>query len=356
MQEPSFRQSTSAVGFQLPALHPTIPLFTFVRHSEFTMAQLARDLVKIGVISPARIAADTELPAHIIAEGLSHWFDCRTRKLQRLHFSFAVMSGTEAQAVNEQFDGSEREFTDAPVLAVESVGQENIYCLQAGAEKIERYFPGMFRAVLDAVQAASYRTVWCRLPGELYDNLSNWFYETDWTEKISNKEALPLLKDRLEDRKAIESYLPSRTRRIFGYQHWSLGKKRKISKQCLIRFIRKSRPSFATRIARETIRLLELTEQVKALDASLPDLCGIYGESYYSACCLFYEDDPIATQALDDIGNSLMNAGDGTEFLGLAQLPTDPFALRNYFDKLDLCLQLLRQLDRVLSLISKPIN
>lgn len=358
MQVSPILPSAGVLGFQLPAFHPTIPLVSYVRKSEFTLTKLARDLIDIGVICPTRLAPDTDVPARIISEGLSHWFGRRTRNLQRLHFSIAVMSGTEAQAVIAQFDCTEREFSDAPVLAVESVGQEYIYHMRHGAERIEQQCPGMFRTVLDALQTASCRTVWCRFPVELYDHLSGWFYETDWTEEVSDKEALPLLKDRLEDDEAVASYLPSRTHQIFGYKHWSWSKKRKPGKEkrSLNRFFCRSKPSFATRVARETIKLLDLTDQAQAIEASLPDLCGLYGNSYYSACCLFYEDDPIAMRTLDDIGNFLMNAGEGTEYLGLAQLPTGLYELRNYFDKLDLCLRLLRQLDRVLSLISQPIN
>jgi len=88
----------------------------------------------------------------------------------------------------------------------------------------------------------------------------------------------------------------------------------------------------------------------------MPDLSEIWIRPTTFAAALVYKDDPIVWETLDNMNEVAYNAGEACEMLGMAELPATVADLKTYFNNLDTCLAVLRQMDKVMGLITTPVN
>lgn len=362
MQLPQVTSQYGMLGFQLPFLHREIPISAMVRRRESKMSQFASALVEVGVINPRSIPDDAATAMDVVAAGLSDWFNKRAGSLKHIKFTPSILGVDEVMGYYEASENIGAEDKEniikvgTPFLALNSPDFEEPYKMQEAVDLCEKYQPGLFRWVLEAISSASYRTVDIRLPFELYNEFAMYHYDCDWSEKVTDKMVMESLVERLGSEEEAKQYLPSRVMPIFGFEHWAHSKRKKLSKRGFYEFVRNGRPGKARTIAREAATLLELHSKVLKADVKLPDLCDVGLYRLKSSCCLVFQSDTIVWDTLDTQIEMAMQGGDYTELLGLQQLPADRQGLKKYFQNLDQALELTRQLDKVISLVSTSVN
>lgn len=344
-------------AFQLPRLHSDIPTKALISKFHQEDAPFAKMLLDAGVITPCDIPDTATTPRDILKHGLESWFTHRTSTLKIIKFSVSILDCTAAQEIVDCADSSERTFKGNPVLAINSV-TEDIYELKECAESLENACKGLFRTALDAVEAASYMTVSIRTPGEIFNDFAGSHWETDWSEIPSDDDARETLIDRFGEDEVVDAYLPSNVAPIFGNDfclpRWTGTKFKKSMSQRKLRSLAKvATTKESANVAIQTAVLLDLIKEAKKHSAEMPDLCGIYAESVTRGCCLIFQDHEFVWSTYDDRVNYAWNSGEATDLLGMQELPGTTEELKKYFYNLDLSLAVLRQMDKLIGLISK---
>lgn len=344
------------LGFQLPSLAPTIPKAAVVRYTQSNMAKLAINLVNAGVINPRDVPETVTSAADVVSHSLGAWFTTRTRNLKRLKFSVSIVSSETATEFFQYTDGPEREFHGEPVLVIDSPSYEEPYQMYPFASKLDGEGRKVLASALDAIGTASVYTVDVRTPHELFNEFCAWNWEGDWTEVPTEKEARKMVIERHGEEGDIQSYLPSYACPVFGHDLFKWTKKRPWRKQKWLRRYAKTHRGKAATVARETAILLDLLAPIRESEICMPDLSDIWIRPTTFAAALVYKDDPIVWETLDNMNEIAYNAGEACEMLGIAELPATAADLKTYFNNLDTCLAVLRQMDKVMALISTPVN
>lgn len=351
------------LGGQLPKLSADIPLKVVMVQSAIDDHSYVRTLLDIGVIDPARIGAGAGTPREILKQGLAAWFEDRKRGINQVYFNMGIISPSNANAFLAANDWRERNLpVSRPCLVIRQYGQENMRTMEAEAEALEAAAPGLFRVVFKLVEAASYRTVYVRTPDELWDDYCYSWYGTDSTETFTKKHIEALkheLQERLGDEASIDEYLPDEIRPVFGFHMWGNDprvKKKprdKMTTDELESVSKSSSNPLVQQVAAEAALLQRLLDEAIAIDAKLPQLTEYSSpRCIYSGCCLQYSDHPDVWESLDRLGEELMNGDDNGDYHGLVEIPESPEDLAKFFEKLDLGFRLLRQMDKVIELIS----
>jgi PRTRC genetic system protein F len=344
------------LGFQLPSLAAGIPSSAVVRHTQSNMAKLAINLVHAGVISHRDVPDTVTSAADVVSHSLSQWFTARTRNLKRVQFSVSIVSSEAATEFIQYTDGSDRKFHGEPVLVIDSPAHEEPYEMFSFASNLDAEGRKVLASALDAIGTASVYTVDIRTPLELFNEFCGWNWEGDWTEVPTEKEARRMVLERHGEEGDIKSYLPSYACPVFGYDLFKWTKKRPWRKQGWLRRHAKAHRGKVATVARETAILLDLLAPIRESKICMPDLSEIWIRPTTFAAALVYKDDPIVWETLDNMNEVAYNAGEACEMLGMAELPSTATDLKTYFNNLDTCLAVLRQMDKVMGLITTPVN
>lgn len=344
------------LGFQLPSLAAGIPSSAVVRYTQSNMAKLAINLVHAGVINPRDVPDTVTSAAEVVSHSLGQWFSARTRNLKRVQFSVSIVSSETATEFIQYTDGSDRKFNGEPVLVIDSPAHEEPYEMYSFAYGLDAEGRKVLASALDAIGTASVYTVDIRTPLELFNEFCGWNWEGDWTEVPSEKEARRMVLERHGEEGDIKSYLPSHACPVFGYDLFKWTKKRPWRKQKWLRRYAKTHRGKVATVARETAILLDLLAPIRESKICMPDLSEIWIRPTTFAAALVYKDDPIVWETLDNMNEVAYNAGEACEMLGMAELPSTVPDLKTYFDNLDTCLAVLRQMDKLMALISTPVN
>lgn len=345
-------------AFQLPTLHPDIPINPIVTKHASDVSLIVRNLVSAKVIQPADIPPTATRSEDILHAGLGAWLRRRTSRLQNVRFSVALNLDKSAELMAQLLSRNDKaqQHKGEPVLVFEGAG-DPYYRMDGKAAYLERVCPGLFKSALDAVALASYRTVQLRLPMELYEHVCYMYWECDTSENISDREARKVLKDRFGGEDGIDDYLPSKVRPLFGgnlcCSWWSFGKRKLFGPRKLARIASTSDHAIARKVALKTIELRKALKAAELLDARLPDLDEVEeADPTCPAATLLFKPDDLAFQAIDDLVNDAWNSGTGTDMIGIGILPTSTEDLRLYFNKLDAAFNVLKHMDSLIGLIA----
>lgn len=357
MQLQAAMNNTGMLGFQLPTIPRAIPQRLVIQERGATLAQLALDLVMIGVINPSDIPPGVATPADVVKHGLEPWFDSRTQGLNRLHFTFGMIDSASAKEMLSfaENDDEMRQFGFNPVLAITTPMTEYVYTTHRCAVEMEAVRPGLYGSILNAIREAKRITVPLFDPSEMFDAFAESHWDGDT--RISTREARPILIDRLGDDGDWEKCLPKVIKPLFGYDLWRTDRRRNtMTAAQLRRFAEVTGQSAMKHIVQEAALLLDLCEEAKAKDARLPSLDRIWLRPYYLACHIVYQDNEHLWAERDTQVNYTQQGSDGTDCVGLHELPSGRDQLATYFNTLDIALGVTRQMDKVISLISEPLH
>lgn len=360
MQSTSAETQALLSAFQLPGLHPQIPIHSFVAHSTYDARELAKGLIAAKVIRPHDIPPTVITAEDVVMYGLQAWFDRRTATLKRVEFGIQMRLGRSAEEIFDELNmhgGRDRTYTGGAALLLVG-GYQPSYRMDLAASALEKVWPGLFATAFDAVSRASYRTVQLRLPGELWEQVCFRYWDCDASEEPSDKDARTALQDRFgeEEHDVIEAYLPSALKPVFGGKfcaNW-FTRRRYFGRRKLATIASTSESPRARRVAKQTLRLNAAIAQAQRMSASLPDLCGVDATCTHPAANLVFKPKGLAFELIDDLVNDAWNAGDATELLGIAELPTSADDLKHYFEKLDAAFTVLMHMDKLITLITQP--
>lgn len=340
-------------AFQLPSFHPDVPLYPIISSNKHDTTELTRMLIDAGVINLRHIPNDVDRPEEILLHGLSRWFKDRTAKLKFVKFSMRLLDSASSMECLLGLEHYDRTFNGNNVLTMNGES-DSIYFVEKTALSLDRVCKGLFRTAFDAIEQASWRTVPIRTPYEIATHFSYMHWETDLTEIPTDAEARETLAERMGETGEAEEYLPSACLPNFGKGlcfDLNNRKPKLLSMRRLKKVAIETRNRKAKAIALQTIELLKAIKTAKKAKAELPDLCGISASMTTHGCTLLYKQNSILLEALDDLVNMDWNSGEGTDLLGLQELPNTAPELKDYFSKLDIAFNVLRHMDKLISMV-----
>lgn len=347
--------------FQLPTLHPDIPLEPIISKSGGTLDDLAKLLVEADVINPGTIAATARTAHTVMTQGLGAWFSARTNDLKCLNIHFTLQDHHATAEMLQYLPDCDRVHSGQPSLVMWSTDEQQ-RVMEETARTLEAELPGLFKTAFLAIEAACRRTVGIRLPIEILHEISRSWSDGDF-EVSTDEEAREALLERRGEDGEIERYLPSAVLPIYGgdlcasWEPIGPNGRSPIPKKCLpakaLQTYIKTHPgTLASKVAEQTLSLLKATRAATRADAKLPDLADLCAMPTERGCTLHYKIDEITWEILDDLANEAMQAGDGIDILGVQEVPASPAEIKKYFATLDTALHLLNEMDRLISLIS----
>jgi PRTRC genetic system protein F len=348
-------QSVSA-PFRLPTLHNKVPLKATLFEGNTSYSSFGRALVEAGVINPETLPETVATPKDVVEQGLGQWFRQRIDQLQHMQFDVHVLDAESANAhICEDAWHDPKKF-DAFVFSVKGRHCDRRYAKPI-AVSIEKKAPGLFLAAFEDLIHASWRTLSIHSPQQVLEQTACFrFWDCDWSEIPTDKEALPDLIDRYGSEEEAKHYLPSVVQKAYGegYCFSPFGQKRR-KKPLSTRKRRKLMRSPDKKIARLATQydaFLQARQRVEMLDARLPDTSAIGLHDIWATCQILFDNDELCLEFVDEHGQMIWESNESTDFLAIEQMPTAAADLKSYFQKLDAVFQMIIQMDALIPLIS----
>lgn len=339
--------------FNLPTIHKAVPTIATMTSENGAIADYVKTLIAIGVIDLRRVSNRARTASDILSEGLSRWFTHRTSTLKYIKFDIAV---TEAQNVHNRF-GLNAGRNEGGQYLMFSCEDEEFYKFKPASIRLEAVCPGLTGATIAAIERASYSTINVRTGSELFDTFACWNWDGDT--EASEDAARKMLIERFgENSKDIEDHMPSKAKKNFGIDIFNHPQQH-IADKKLTQLANTPRNSLAKRVAAEVVKLQSLTKLCEKQKISFPRLYDVEdeeSETVFHGCCLLYEEHAHIVETYDAHINDLYNCGTGTQIVGFAALPMKGLDLLKFFNRVDISLKLLTQLDKVIGLIASPYH
>lgn len=331
---------------QIPRLHPEIPLTKRVSLYQDNIVPFLSTLVEAGIIQARNIPTTATTPNEILGHGLGQWFESRIKNLKCLRFHFDIHTPRE---MTSHFDNN---------TVIENYGIAIVadgtypYELESKAKKLEKKCKGLYATAFDSVSRASYRTLPLRTPAEVLAEFGYMHWDDDiQSSTMTTKECREALEQRFgDDVQEIDAYLPNAILPLFGWGICTSKTRIKVFKNKQLMKLAASSKGEVKRIAEQILIVNKAIDEAIKIKVYLPDLDGTDMYSIYRACDLLYVKDSIVYETIDEMMNNEAN-NNGTELLGLEQIPSTLDEVSAYFKKMDCALNLLTQMDKLLSMI-----
>jgi PRTRC genetic system protein F len=293
-----------------------------------------------------------------LAQALFAWIARECGAMKRLLFRPYLF---DTKAVQEQIvyqtDASDFEPTSPLYLGLETP-DDHIYVIDGRAAPLMKAHPRLLATALILINRASFRTLVMRTPDDFLSMFAQWNWDGDpW---CADEDAIDLLKDRYgDDPNEFEHYLPSVVRSdvcppSMEIGHWN--EKRRCWRNdpalgiVALRRLQWTQTGWVRSLCAELERLTILLSQAgpRALfDWSFrPEV--IYAATSIAAC-----DDAYTGDILDTHYEYFNSGGDGSLFHGFIALAQSPSAIRKQYADWSLGFSILRQVDRVTTLLTR---
>ncbi|NUX57963.1 PRTRC system protein F [Paraburkholderia youngii] len=295
---------------------------------------------------------------HAMAQALFSWVRRQCGTLKRLTFRPVLLDVVSVQdQIMYQENSGEFEVSSPLYLAIETV-EDYIYMIEDRAAPLNRAHPRLLATALILINRAAFRTLLMRTPDDFLGMYSQWHWDGDpW---CADEEAIELLKDRFgDDPQEYEQYLPSVVRDELCPGSMEIGRYD----------LRAHRWRSFPALGIEALRRLGYTQRgwIRELCAELEHLTVLLTkagrrnlfdwafrpEAIYAATSIAACDGPYVGDVLDTHYEYFSNGGDGSCFHGFIALATTPDDIRRQYADLSLGFSILRQVDRVVSLITR---
>jgi PRTRC genetic system protein F len=321
------------------------------------VAKLVGTHFEAGALRASDVAS-YEGAGHAMAQALFAWIARQCGTLKRLTFRPVLLDVVSVQdQIMYQDNSGEFEVSSALYLGIETV-EDYIYMIDDRAAPLNRAHPRLLATALILINRASFRTLLMRTPDDFLGLFSQWHWDGDpW---CTDDEAIELLKDRFgDDPQEYEHYLPSVVRDELCPDRMEIGRYD----------IRRHRWRSFPGLGIEALRRLGYTQRgwIRELCAELEYLTVLLTkagrrslfdwafrpEAIYAATSIAARDGPYVGDVLDTHYEYFSNGGDGSCFHGFIALATAPEDIRKQYADLSLGFSILRQVDRVVSLITR---
>jgi PRTRC genetic system protein F len=348
----------SANGFlTLPDVAPVIPGRAGVKwRPDPAVAQLVGRHFDAGFLRAADVSKYTGA-GDAIAQALFAWVTRQCGTLKRLSFYPVLFDATAVQEqVMYQTDAGDFEVTSPLYLGIETA-DDFVYVIEERAIALRKAHPRLLATALILINRASFRTLTVRTPDDFIALFSQWHWDGDpW---CTDDEAVDHLKERFGDEpNEYEHFLPSVVRDALCPPSMDIGR------YDVRRHQWRSFPALGI----SALRRIGWTQKgwVRQLCAELEQLALLLAsagkrplfdwsfrpESVYAAASIAATDDTHVTDVLDTHYEYFNNGGDGSLFHGFLALADSPTDIRKQYSDLSLGFSILRQVDRVIALIS----
>ncbi|MFP4897040.1 PRTRC system protein F [Paraburkholderia sp. EG304] len=295
---------------------------------------------------------------HAMAQALFAWIRRQCGTLKRLTFRPVLLDAASVQdQIMYQDNASEFEVSSPLYLGIDTV-EDYIYMIDDRAAPLIQAHPRLLSTALILINRAAFRTLWMRTPDDFLGMFSQWHWDGDpW---CTDEEAIEQLKDRFgDDPHEYEQYLPSVVRDELCPDSMEIGRYD----------LRARRWRSFPALGIEALRRLGYTERgwIRELCAELEHLTALLTkagrrnlfdwafrpEAIYAATSIAACDGPYVGDVLDTHYEYFSNGGDGSLFHGFIALAQSPDDIRRQYADLSLGFSILRQVDRVVSLITR---
>ncbi|MFC0403172.1 PRTRC system protein F [Paraburkholderia rhizosphaerae] len=293
-----------------------------------------------------------------MAQALFTWIRRQCGTLKRLMFRPVLL---DVVAVEEQLmyqeNASEFEATSPLYLGIETV-EDHVYTIGERAARLNLAHPRLLGTALILINRASFRTLLMRTPDDFVGMFAQWHWDGDpW---CTDDDAIDVLKDRFGEKpEEFQHYLPSVVRDELCPDSMTIGRyDLRHHKWCpfpalgvgALRRLRWTQTGWVRDLCAELEHLALLL--TKAGRRSLFDWA-FRPEAIYAATSIAAGDGSYVGDVLDTHYEYFNNGGDGSCFHGFIPLATSPDDIRKQYADLSLGFSILRQVDRVASLITR---
>lgn len=343
----------------LPQFDPAIPSQVKLQwRSSPAETELVRKHFQYG---PLR-AADVHNPTNAVdafRQALFAWFRRQTKPFGRLQFEPRLFDRNDVRDVLREIDVEWDDDDTTPLFMTIELPNEWVYSLEGKAQALREAHPGLLAAVTSAIDWAGARTLWVRCPDWfMYEFACAWW---DGDESISDEDADEFLRDAFDDdADARHHYLPSTVRPLIcpedvrpsfyrggRWHHNHLPLKQ-------LAALRNRSRGYVRRACTEVLKLHALLNQ-RRRKHDLFDVA-YSANPAYAACSVVWDPDEFVGELLDRHYDCCANSGDSTVYSGFSRLAGTAQAIRQQYSDLSLAFQILRHLDRLLTLVTEIAN
>ncbi|APA90406.2 PRTRC system protein F (plasmid) [Paraburkholderia sprentiae WSM5005] len=321
------------------------------------LAKLVDEHFKSGPLRAADVKAFSG-SGDAMAQALFAWIRRQCGAMKRLCFRPYLLDTNGVQdQIMYQTDASGFE-PDSPLYLGIETPEDHVYVIGERATPLGKAHPRLLATALVLINRAAFRTLLMRTPDDFLSMFAQWNWDGDpWCD---DEDAIDHLKDRFgDDPEEFQHYLPSVVREELCPSSMEIG-----------RYSTKHhawRPYPALGI--EALRRLVWTQsgRVRALCAELERLTVLLSragrralfdwsfrpEVIYAATSIAACDDVYTGDILDTHYEYFNSGGDGSLFHGFIALAQSPDDIRRQYADLSLGFSILRQVDRVVALITR---
>jgi PRTRC genetic system protein F len=351
-------------AFTLPSIHADIPVASSSTSEEVDMATL---LINAGIIDVQSVPDSASSAHQIMQFGIENWFRSHIAKLHVIDVEAEILPPSAVKDVIEDcgeddYERNHRDFLGGFGMAVRGYDTFNPHIFGAKALSIELTHPGLFKAAMFAIHQAATITVPIRLPTDIYE-MHQYFWEDFGCLKDAN--SIPKdddVRETLEwnfgeGEAEVEQYLPSAIVTMLGGDIAipALCKKSdRMLKREITKLSRSAKDIHAQAVAKSILKLNSAIAVAKKVDASLPTMDGLSGQTIEPGCTLLYRYDEAIYQTLNQNYENAMSGGYATNMVGMSEMPREVHALADFFMKLGKALKVLAALDDLLFLVTEP--
>lgn len=298
-------------------------------------------------------------PGDAFQQAFFAWIHRQMGTFERLQFTPLLFDRNAVQDVMNGLDGESEVDDETPLFFTMEFPQEWIYSLEGRALALREAHPGLLAAITSAIDWASARTLWVRgADWFMYEFACAWW---DGDESISDKDADEFLRDAFDDdADARHHYLPSTVRPLLcpedvrpSFYRGGRWHRNHLPLKQLAALRNRSR-GYVRRACTEVLKLHALLNQ-RRRKHDLFDVTYSTNPAY-ALCSVVWARDEFVGELLDRHFDCCANSGDSTVYSGFSRLAGNAQAIRQQYSDLSLAFQILRHLDRLLTLVTEITN
>ncbi len=287
--------------FLLPTVDPRIPCALVPQASRRRGAQLARTLLRAGIVDAALMPA-LPGPDHIgtCQTVLQSWVSRELGALRMLRPYFGM---------NLREAGSDAGHAAGPSCAIEWGGESfGARCVGPALELLERFQPRLGRTVLHVLDRQAFRTLPIYTPAIVMECASDVYWHGEADEEMALDEACG---DDADERKAMRDSMVTRAMFDSTFPRWALGGRlRPLGRRALQRIAESASDRRIANVIESLLRLLEV--DLPAYDWTLRE--GRFVG--FSGVLAWGREDELTVRVLDDYEQLVSESGDYFETCG----------------------------------------
>lgn len=342
--------------FQIPSLHDSIPRISTYAKAPTNFGALGMQLLEAGIIDPATVDGNVTHPTEIIFQGLENWFLKRISHLEHIQFDVEFMDAENANTKLKYENWDNLELT-GPGIAL--TGRFcDVRLVKDVALHVEQLVPSFFLTTFNELVAASYRSIDLHHPNLSLERSASYHLWSNDIHSVTDKEAEEELRERFGDEVDVTRYMPDAILEVLGNgfcfditRNGPQPKRRQYSDLRVKKLAKHSDPIVAG-IASQLLALRKAArnfEPHRDLFHHPHEFCT---QSFYAGCILMFQGDEREARFMDEDFQELMNYGEGTDVYGVMQLADTVGEIRTQFKKIEAFLNLVTQMDKLISKIS----